>query len=84
MEKLPEHSSHNRRMQINQAGAWGNMLRFTEGPAVSRQEIKDIEDAAVELACLAEDGTTLRVVDHEGKVLRAWSLQDGWRDTEGR
>jgi hypothetical protein len=84
MATLPEHSRQNRRMQINQAGAWGNMLRFTEGPAVSRQEIKDIEDAAVELACLAEDGTTLRVVDHEGKVLRSWSVEGGWKVAEAR
>lgn len=85
MATLPEHSRQNRRIQINQAGAWGNMLRFSEGwPSISRQHIKDIEAAAVELACLADEGTTLRVVDQDGKVLRSWSLEGGWKVAEAR
>lgn len=84
MGKLPEHSSHNRRIQINQAGAWGNMLRFREGwPEVSRQHVKDIEAAAVDLACLAGDGVTLRVVDEHGTVLRYWSVEAGWTAARG-
>lgn len=51
MATLPEHSRQNRRIQINQAGAWG---------------------------------TTLRVVDQDGKVLRSWSADGGWKVAEAR
>lgn len=85
MPTLPDHSAHNRRIQINQAGAWGNMLRFRQGsPEVSRQHVNDIEAAAVELACLAGEGVTLRVVDETGKPLRYWSVEGGWTQAGAR
>jgi len=82
MPTLPDHSSHNRRIQINQAGSWASMFRFTEN-AGNQRDLAHILEAAEVLACW-DGGARLRVIDGEGKVLRYWSMQDGWRDTGAR
>ena len=74
---LPAHSRHNRRIQIKQAGAWSNLVRYTDGGNSSI--LVEILHSAAMLACLVEIDPALRIVDADGHVLSTWSFQGGWK-----
>jgi hypothetical protein len=75
---MPDHSSHNRRLQINQVGSWSNLVRFTDrGDSAVLPEI-------LHHACMLAIEPRLRILDRDGHVISTWTFKGGWKPVGAR
>lgn len=75
MSTIPDHNSHDRRIQINQVGSWSTMFRYSTERGHTEQVILE---AAEELASWDTNAAPMRVLNRLGAIVATWTVKDGW------